>query len=263
MVTFDGTEPFVDARILISGASGNLGRELALLLAKPGVRFSLWGRDTERLLDVAVECRARGAKADIRALDLIDLDAALTALRREDDAHRFNMAFLVAGQGDTLPPGTLVEDPDQIARLCHANFVAPAAMASVLAERMASRKKGRIGLVGTAAASHSLPFAATYAASKAGLSRYADALRLAVRSHGVSITLVSPGFFHAGRGGASDIPSRPGEVSARYVAERMIAAAMSGRAELVIPRRFLLLRWFDRLIPRPLRDRILLSLRLP
>ena len=42
------------------------------------------------------------------------------------------------------------------------------------------RGSGRIALVGTAAASHSLPFAAGYAGSKAGLARFADALRLAV-----------------------------------------------------------------------------------
>jgi short-subunit dehydrogenase len=203
-----------------------------------------------------------GAGAVIRSLDLADLDAAITALGAEDDADPFDLALFVAGQGDTLAPGAVVESSDQVARLGHVNFVAPAAMASAMAARMAARKSGRIGIVGTAAASHSLPFAAAYAGSKAGLARYADALRLAVRDHGVSVTLVSPGFFAATADDAA-APSRPGEVAAGLVADQMIAAVQAGRAELVVPRRFLLLRWFDRLMPRPLRDRILLSLRLP
>ncbi|QKG72293.1 SDR family NAD(P)-dependent oxidoreductase [Erythrobacter mangrovi] len=249
-------------RILITGASGALGRELAFRLARPGASLSLWGRDAERLEAVADGCRARGAYADARSLDLTDLDAALAALKQEDATVPFDMAFLVAGQGDTLPPGAMVEDPAQVTRLCQVNFVAPAAIAAAIAERMVARGRGRIALVGTAAASHSLPFAATYAGSKAGLARYADALRLSVKGHGVSVTLVSPGFFIDTRAGGTK-PSMPGEISAGRVAEKMIAAVLAGRAELSVPRRFLLLRWFDRLLPRPLRDKILLSLRLP
>ena len=77
------------------------------------------------------------------------------------------------------------------------------------------------------------------------------------------MTLITPGFF-AARARAGAAPrSRPGEISAGIVAERAIAAVMAGKAEVVVPRRFLLLRWLDGLLPRFLRDRLLLSLRLP
>ncbi|KPF63750.1 SDR family NAD(P)-dependent oxidoreductase [Porphyrobacter sp. AAP60] len=254
--------PSGQIRIFITGASGALGSALALRLAQPGVSLSMWGRDRTRLDEVAALCRERGAQAEIRSLDLSDCAAALAALQDEDDAEPLDLAFLVAGQGDTLPAGSIVEDPAQVARLAQTNFAAPAAMAAALAARMAGRGEGRIGVVGTAAASHSLPFAAAYSGSKAGLSRYVDALRLAVRGHGVTVTLVSPGFF-AGAVQPGAVPSRPGEISADEVAEKMIAAVRAGRAELVVPRRFLLLRWFDRLLPRPLRDRLLLSLKAP
>ncbi|WP_379923036.1 SDR family NAD(P)-dependent oxidoreductase [Erythrobacter sp. R86502] len=244
-------------RIFITGASGALGCALALRLAGPGVSLSLWGRNRPRLDEVAGFCRERGANAEVRSLDLSDCDAALAALHNDDNKGPFDLAFLVAGQGDTLAPGSIVENPAQVVRLAQTNFVAPAAMAAALAARMAARGAGRIGVVGTAAASHSLPFAAAYSGSKAGLSRYIDALRLAVSRYGVTVTLVSPGFF------AGTTPSRPGEISADEVAGKMIAAVRAGRAELVVPRRFLLLRWFDRLLPRPFRDRLLLSLRAP
>lgn len=244
--------------VLITGASGVLGRELALRIARPGVRLSLWGRDSVALDRLAAKCREAGADAWSCALDLADMDAALNALQTQDEAIPFDVALLVAGLGNTLPPGATVETPDQIIRLAQTNFVAPAAMAALLAERMAARGSGQIGVVGTAAASHSLPFAAGYSGSKAGLARFADALRLAVAGRGVSVGLISPGFF-ADRAALS----RPGEIAAGTVADQMIAAVMAGKAELVVPGRFLLLRWCDRLLPRPLRDRILLSLRLP
>jgi len=243
--------------ILVTGASGALGQALCARLARPGVRLSLWARDAQRLEATAALCRAAGALTTITTIDLGQLDAALGALAQSDAEEPFAQAYLVAGQGDTLPSGAVVEDPAQVVRLVQVNFAAPAALASLLAERMAVRGAGRICLIGTAAASHSLPFAATYSGSKAGLARFADALRLAVKRHGVSVTLVSPGFFAAG------YPSRPGEITASRVAERTVAAVAVGAAELVVPRRFLLLRWFDRLLPRGLRDRVLLGLRLP
>ena len=257
-MTYSDTRAEARLNVLLTGASGALGRALAVRLARPGARLSLWGRDPDALGCLAAQCRAAGAEADICALDLADTDAALMELQTRDAAEPFDIALLVAGQGDTLPPGALVEPPAQIVRLAQTNFVAPAAMAALLADRMAVRGRGRIALVGTAAASHSLPFAAGYAGSKAGLARFADALRLVVAGRGVSVTLVSPGFF-----ADADALSRPGEIAADTVAERMIAAVMAGRAEVVVPRRFLLLRWFDRLLPRPLRDRVLLALRLP
>jgi short-subunit dehydrogenase len=252
-------QPIERGRILLTGASGLLGQELAARLARPGMRLMLWGRDAGRLEELAASCRAAGAQAEICALDVSDHEAVFAALETQDDADPFGLALLVAGLGDTLPPNAIVEPPEQVIRLVQTNFAAPAAMASLLAERMARRGGGRIALVGTAAASHSLPFAASYAGSKAGLARFADALRLAVRDRGVSITLISPGFF--GVGGSA--PARPGEIAAGVVAEQMMAAVIAGKPELVVPRRFLLLRWFDRLLPRTLRDRILLSLRLP
>lgn len=261
ILTFpDGGQPRANQRILLTGASGSLGRELAIRLAGPGASLVLWGRNAERLGQLAAQVRAAGAEAEVCLIDISDSDAALAALRTQDDHQPFGVALLVAGQGDTLAPGTLVESPEQVSRMLRTNFVAPAAMASCLAERMASRGYGRIAFVGTAAADHSLPFAASYSASKAGLARFADALRLAVGAHGVRVTLISPGFFS---GDVAGVAGRPGEISAAIVAERMIEAVQAGRAELVVPRWFLLLRWLDRLLPRFVRDRLLLSLRLP
>lgn len=242
---------------LVTGASGALGREIAVRLARPGMRLTLWARDPERLEATAALCRSGGADVTVHRIDIADLTAMLAALAESDAEHPFTAAYLVAGIGDTLAPGAVVENPEQVIRLGQTNFVAPAAMAALLAERMAARGAGRIGVIGTVAASHSLPFAASYAASKAGLARYTDALRLAVKPHGVSVTLVSPGFFNSGG------PPRPGEIPADRVAARAIAAVAAGAAECVVPWHFLLLRWLDRVLPRPLRDRILLALRLP
>jgi short-subunit dehydrogenase len=249
-------------RVLITGASGNLGRVVARQLACPGIFLSLWGRDSSKLEDAAALCRAKGAHTALKVMDLSDIDSVLVALTEEDDAGPFDLVLLVAGQGATQLSGQLIEDAAQVARQCHINFTAPSAMAARMAERMCARKQGRIGIIGSAAAFHSLPFAPSYAGSKAGLARFADALRLAAKPHGVTITLAVPGFIAAPPGGAAR-SARPFEMPAETVAEAIIAAVLKGKAELIVPRRFAALRWLDTLLPRAVRDKLLSALPAP
>src|SRR5262249_55827235 len=130
------------------------------------------------------------------------------------------------------------------------------------AGRMAARRQGRIALIGSAAAFHALPFAASYAGSKAGLTRFAQALRLSVKEHGVSVTLISPGFIDPAAGRKVPGP-KPLLMQPSHVAARIAKALARGQAHLVLPWPFALLRLADRLLPAPLRDRLMLSLTPP
>lgn len=245
--------------ILVTGASGGLGGAVARHYARPGVRLSLWGRDEVRLVAVAGACRAAGASAEVRLLDIADVDGAIAALRTEDEADPFDLAVLASGVGDIRATGDRVEDAALVARLGTVNFTAPAAMAAALAGRMAARGRGSIVIVGSAAAFHALPFAAAYSGTKAGLARFAEALRLGVGQHGVAVTLVSPGFIDTAAGRKVPGP-KPLLMQPEAVAARIARAAERRQAHLVLPWPFTLLRLLDRLLPCPLRDRVLLGL---
>ncbi len=256
------TEALRHTRILITGASGGLGGALARHYAAPGTYLCLWGRDIARLEAIAQDCRAAGAEVSIRSLDLADVSAALLALREEDAEHPFDIAVFSSGRGDVRAPEDLVEAAEQVAELGTINFTAPAAMAAALADRMAGRGRGQIVMIGSAAAFHALPFAAAYSGTKAGLARFADALRLSVRRYGVTVTLVSPGFIDTAAGRKVPGP-KPMLMRPEAVAARIAKAAAAGKAHLVLPWPFILLRWLDRLLPGPLRDRVLAGLTPP
>jgi len=127
---------------------------------------------------------------------------------------------------------------------------------------MTARGAGRIVLIGSAAGFHSLPFSAAYSGTKAGLARFADALRIGARDHGVTVTLVSPGFIDTAA--ARRIPGpKPMLIQPEAAAAHIAQAAAAGKAHLILPWPFALLRLFDRLLPRALRDRLLSSLTPP
>lgn len=246
-------------RILITGATGALGGALARQLAKPGTHLILCGRNADRLAAITGTCRAAGAGVTALRVDFSDLRTAMASLAAEEDAGPFDMALMVAGQGDGVPPENMLESAEQVARLAGINFTAPATLATALAKGMMARGRGRILLVGSAAGFHALPQAPAYSASKAGLARFADALRIAVQPHGVRVTLVSPGFIDWAEGGRPmpRVLMLPLDVAAR----RILAAFDAGASHAIIPRRFALLRWFDRALPAFLRDRLLRSLK--
>lgn len=216
----------------------------------------LWGRDSQRLTETARAVAELGARAQLTQFDLTDAAGAAARLVEQDEAERFDIAYLVAGSGETRPDGALVEDPEQIARLAQVNFAAPAAMAAALSDRMAQRGGGRIVLIGSAAGHHSLPSAPAYAASKAGLARFADALRIAVAPEGVRVTLAAPGFIATPKTRAK-ADQRPFEISVEEAARRIQNAGERGLRHYVTPWPFRALALVDRLLPAPLRDGVL------
>lgn len=254
---------FRGRRVLVCGASGNLGGHVARRLALCGVHLVLWGRNAAALEALAADCRAgSGTTVSTRSVDIADAAAALAVLRQADDEAAFDCAFFVSGAGDTREAGRRFESAELVLTLGLVNYVAPSALAAELGERMAARGAGHIVLVGSAAAPHPLPFAAAYSSSKSGLSLFAESLRLAMKPHGVRVTLASPGFFSAAAGDAHTY-ARPGEIRPDRVAERIIEAAAAGKSEIVTPCWFMGLKWLGQVLPRPLRDRLLQSLPSP
>lgn len=250
-------------RILLLGASGELGGALARLYARRGDELVLWGRDQPRLDRIADQCRELGAAdVSVQSLDLTDLAAAKVALAKAHEAAPIDLAVFASGLGDVRNPSDRIESAELVERLGRVNFLAPSTLAAQLAEHMTGQGRGAIVMVGSAAGFHSLPFAAAYAATKSGLARFADALRIATAPYGVTVTLVSPGFIDTAA--ARRVPGpKPFALSVDQAARRIALAADRGKAHVVMPLPFALLHLIAGLLPRVLLDRLLRSLAPP
>lgn len=243
--------------IALFGASGELGHALARQFAAGGASLHISGRDSCRLEALAATCIELGATdAQVLLADLADVDTALDRLRAIDTSRPLDMIVFASGLGDIRTASAAFEDAETVARLILVNFLAPAALSAEMANRMAARGRGTIVLVGSAASFHALPFAAAYASSKSGLASFADALAAAMRPHGVSVTLVSPGFIDTAAGRRTPGP-KPFILSPEQAAEQIIAAAAASRPHLITPAPFRALRWIDRLLPRRVRHWLL------
>lgn len=235
--------------ILITGASGGIGSALARSYAAPGVTLLLWGRDAARLEETAAACRAKGAVCHSESFDLRDTDGLITRLAAADAVTPIDIAIFNAGLGGTAPDDAAAETPQASRAVAEVNFVAPVMGANAVAAAMAARGRGRIVLIGSIAESFPLPMAPTYAATKAGLRMFAEALGIRLAKHGVGVTLVSPGFIDTAMSRQVN-DSKPFLMTADKAAA-IIARGVGARARtIVLPWQFAVIRAVSNLLPR-------------
>ena len=236
-------------RIWITGASGGVGRALALHAAGHGARLVLTARDAGALEQVARECATHGAPETlVLPLDLSDPepDKAFVAARDQvrDWSNGEGVDWLVnnAGQGQR---GTALETGDAVSRRIFAvNFHGPVALTRLVAADMATRGRGRVAAVTSLLAKFGAPRRSSYAASKHALHGWFDSLREELRGTGVGVTLLVPGWIrtgisqHAWEGdGAAHRMEDAGQargLSPEEAAGRMFRALASGREEQLI-----------------------------
>ncbi|MFC9971946.1 SDR family NAD(P)-dependent oxidoreductase [Spirillospora sp. NPDC127200] len=173
-----------DARILLTGASGGIGRALAVALAARGGRVVLTGRRADVLEPLAERLGGTAIAAD-----LADRSAVEDLLAEAGD-----IDVLVANAA--LPASGPLDDYsiDQIDRALDVNLRAPIVMAKLAGAAMAARGRGHLVFVSSLAGKTASGQASLYNATKFGMRGFALALREDMRPHGVGVSTVFPGF---------------------------------------------------------------------
>ena len=237
--------------ILITGASSGIGAALARSYARDNVALLLWGRDQARLDEVAGQCRALGAIATTQIFDLRDAAGFAARLAAADAAMPIDLAIFNAGLGGSAPNGPPAEAPDTAQAIAEVNFVAPVVGANAIAGTMAQRGAGHIVLVGSIVESYPLPMAPTYAATKAGLRLFAESLGMRLARHGVTVTLVSPGFIDTPMS-RQVIEPKPFMITADAAAAVIARGIAAKKRVIVVPWQFAVMRALSDLLPRAL-----------
>src|SRR5579864_6426542 len=227
---------------LITGASSGIGREFARQLAKRARTLVLVARREERLNELYDELRNRNTQLNVhaRVVDLRNksqIDELLHWLER----NKIEIDLLVnnAGLGDYGSIAT--SDPDRDDQIIQVNITALTLLTRRLLPQMIAQSHGTILNVSSSAGLLPIPGMAVYAASKAYVNSFSEALRAELHGTGVSVTALCPGPVHTEFGDAAaragDQPISGPEftyVSVQNVVRDALAAS-EGDKPLVIP----------------------------
>ncbi|MEO8777688.1 MAG: SDR family oxidoreductase [Rhodanobacter sp.] len=180
---------------LITGASSGIGAEFARQLAARGHDLVITARRADRLENLATELRARhGAGITVFAHDLAD-PAAVTWLCDALDQRGLQVDCLINNAGYGVPGTFDANDWATHADFLRVLLTAPTELAWRLLPGMRERGHGRIINVASLAGHVPAPAGHTlYAASKAYLIKFSQALALENRSRGILVCALCPGF---------------------------------------------------------------------
>lgn len=211
------------ARVLVTGASSGIGACLAAQLDRRGATVLATGRDGAAL-------RRWGGRAfDLAAPGAI---AELVSWAGEIDVLVGNAGIGWTGEFTEMPA-------EKITELLTVNLAANMLLARELVPGMVSRGRGTIAFVSSIAGYLGVADEVAYAATKAGLTGFADSLRLSVEPHGVSVSVLVPGVVETSffsRRGKGYPRARPRPVAADAAATALIDAIEHGRPEVFAPR---------------------------
>lgn len=179
------------ARILITGAGSGIGRATAFALAKRGHQVLATCRTAPQAADVAGEAHEKGVSLETGVLDItVPADRALIGTFAPD------VLIANAAVGES---GPLAEMPlDRVVRLFETNVVATLACAQEAAKGMVKQKSGRVIITSSIAGRLTVPYMGAYCMSKHAVEAMGDVLRMELKRHGVSVSLIEPGLIYTG-----------------------------------------------------------------
>jgi short-subunit dehydrogenase len=178
-------------RAVVTGASSGIGCELARELAARGHDLIIVGRRHARLAHLAAELRAaHEVEVDIRWCDLAD---RRQRARLCDELERTGVSVMCSNAGFGTCGGLRDADLAREAEQVEVDVLAVHELTLAVLPGMVARRAGRILVTGSTAGEQPIPTAATYAASKAFVNSFAEALHVELRGTGVTCTLLEPG----------------------------------------------------------------------
>jgi short-subunit dehydrogenase len=175
----------VDERVvLVTGASSGFGKLTASTLAKRG--FRVFG--TSR--------KPSGGKQEFEMLQLdISSDQSVKRCVSGVIQKEGRIDVLVNNAGQVLTGGLEETSLDEAKAHFDSNFFGTVRMVNAVLPDMRKRKSGQIINVASLAGTFPVPFEGYYGVAKAALMTYSEVLRHEVKSLGVKVSVIEPGFF--------------------------------------------------------------------
>jgi short-subunit dehydrogenase len=173
--------------VLLTGATGDIGRRLATHLSDAGARLTLVARSTQPLEALAADLGAHAVPAD-----LTDRDTLRSLIRDVEQAH--GPVDVLVNNAGTETVGHLTHlSADDLENLVALNLLAPVELCRQVLPGMTARGRGHLVNISSLAGVATFPGLATYGATKAGLTHFTSGLRADLRGGPIGTLAVEIG----------------------------------------------------------------------
>lgn len=242
--------------LFVTGASSGIGQALAQRFAQAGWRLALVARRSEELQAWADAHGWDGQRCRVYRADVADIDS-IVAAGRLCLSEMGVPDVVVANAGVSIGMDTAERgDLDVLARTLATNNIGLAATFHPFVAAMRARGSGRLVGIASVAAIRGLPGHGAYCASKAAVVAYCESLRGELRSSGVRVVTLLPGYV--------DTPltrqnryKMPFLMTPEAFADRAFEAIAAGTSYRVIPWQMGVVAKLLRLLPNPMYDKLL------
>lgn len=234
--------------IVITGASSGIGKALALRYAQERSVLGLLGRSSDRLDDVAEECRRLGAVVSTATIDVRVRSEMEAWLLNFDASTPIDILIANAGVMTGRPANAAMELSVAGYALMETNVLGVLNSVQPILPRMMARGKGHIGIVSSIAAFIPLPDAPSYSASKSAILTYGLALRSALRQSGIGVSVICPGYVDTPMMEQESGP-KPSAISAQSAAAIIVRGLQKNRPIVAFPFWFALITRLGGLLP--------------
>ncbi|WP_088072742.1 SDR family NAD(P)-dependent oxidoreductase [Gottfriedia luciferensis] len=179
--------------VLITGASGGIGKELAILFAKDGFNLVLVARSKENLMKVKNEIESfSDGSIQIYSKDLSKEDEII-ALQNELSSNNIQIDYLVNNAGFGLFGEFVNTSLDEELNMIDLNIRTVTHLTKLFLKGMVERNKGGVMNIASTAAFQPGPLMSVYYATKAYVLSFSEALSNEMKGTNVKITAVCPG----------------------------------------------------------------------
>ncbi len=222
--------------VWITGAGKGIGRALALLYAAEGRTVAASARTGSDLDSLVEEAAGFAGSIQPYVLDVtVERAVQETAAAIEYDRGPIGLAVLNAGSHVPVDVQDFTSAPFR--DLMEVNFFGVVHGLAALVPRMVERRSGQLAVVSSVSGYRGLPSASAYGATKAALINMCEALKPELDGHGVTLSLINPGFVETPLTDRNDF-AMPFLVPADEAARRIARGLARGAFEITFPRRF-------------------------
>jgi NADP-dependent 3-hydroxy acid dehydrogenase YdfG len=239
----------------VTGASSGIGRSLARRIADSGEAVAVVARRKDLLDSLAAEIERAGGRALALACDVTDRAAVRDAVQRAE--RRFGpTTTLIANAGG---PGDADDvehfSAQHVADVVDLNLIGVANCIEAVLPGMIERRSGHLVATSSLAAYRGLPASAAYGAAKAAVTNLMESLRIDLRSKGIDVTVVAPGFVRT-KPRKKRKKNRPFMLELDVATELIHRAIRKRKPYYAFPKSLLALVWLGWVLPAPLYDRL-------